>query len=128
MMLGKLFTLDNALMLGAFVIGPALLVGFLLLMGGFTRRSLLRRKRHPWSASDPAFKAAENVAAHYRVPVDRIRPQDRLIADLHLDHNDVAAMIGDVEDQPAASRFLRDLHQRSVADLGMLLDGISSWQ
>ncbi len=50
------------------------------------------------------------------------------IADLHLDHNDVAAMIGDVEDQPAASRFLRDLHQRSVADLGMLLDGISSWQ
>ena len=63
MMLGKLFTLDNALMLGAFVIGPALLVGFLLLMGGFTRRSLMRRKRHPWSASDPAFKAAEKAAA-----------------------------------------------------------------
>lgn len=125
--MGAFFTLDNALLLGALLIGPALMFGFIIFMGGMKRRALLRRAPFAWNAEDPALKAAQLVAGYYRVPPDRIRPQDRLIADLQLEHHSVAEMVGDVEDQPAAARFMARLHERTVADLGMLLDGIGDW-
>lgn len=126
-MLLKLITLDNALLLGALIIGPALLFGFILLLTRMTRRRLLARTPQPWAADDPVLAAAQKLAAALRVPVDRIRPGDRLIADLRLDHYQVVEVIDDVENQPAAARFLKALHERTVADLGMLINGIGEW-
>lgn len=126
-MLLKVFTLDNALLLGALVIGPALLFGFIFLLTRMTRRRLLSRKPHVWASDDPALAAATKLAALLKVPVDRIRPQDRLVADLRLDHYQVVEVMDDVEDQPAAAKFLKALHERTVADLGMLLGGIGEW-
>ena len=126
-MLLKLITLDNALLLGALIIGPALLFGFILLLTRMTRRRLLARAPQPWAADDPVLAAAQKLAAALRVPVDRIRPGDRLIADLRLDHYQVVEVIDDVENQPAAARFLKALHERTVADLGMLINGIGEW-
>ena len=126
-MLLKLITLDNALLLGALIIGPALLFGFILLLTRMTRRRLLARAPQPWAADDPVLAAAQKLAAALRVPVDRIRPGDRLIADLRLDHYQIVEVIDDVENQPAAARFLKALHERTVADLGMLINGIGEW-
>ncbi|CAG0999005.1 hypothetical protein PLCT2_02949 [Planctomycetaceae bacterium] len=126
-MLLSLFTLDNALMLGALVIGPALMFGFILLMSRLSRAHLMRRKPEIWNASDPAFVAATKVANLLSVPVDRLRPKDRLVADLRLDHYQVVEVIDEVDDQPAAARFLKALHERTLADLGMLMSGIGDW-
>ncbi len=126
-MLLKIFTLDNALIAGALFIGPVLMFGFILLMGRLSRQHLMRRKPHAWQAGDPALAAAEKVAKLLRVPVDRIRPTDRLVADLRLDHYQVVAVIDEVDDQPAAAKFLKALHERTLADLGMLMGGIGSW-
>ena len=123
----KVFTLDNALIAGALFIGPALMFGFILLMGRLSRWHLLRRKPEVWNESDPAFAAAMKVAKLLRVPVDRLRPRDRLVADLRLDHYQVVEVIDEVDDQPAAARFLKALHERTLADLGMLMSGIGDW-
>jgi hypothetical protein len=126
-MLAEVFTLDNALLLGALCIGPLLMLGFVLLMGSAKRRALLRRAPNAWDAGDPALAAAQRIAGFRRVPVDRIRPRDRLVAELFLDHSDVASLIENVENQPAAVKFMGKLHERTVADLGMLLAGIADW-
>jgi hypothetical protein len=126
-MLLTFFTLDNALIAGALFIGPVLMFGFILLMSRLSRQHLMRRKPHAWQAGDPAFVAAEKVAKLLRVPVDRIRPTDRLVADLRLDHYQVVEVIDEVDDQPAAAKFLKSLHERTLADLGMLMGGIGDW-
>ncbi len=118
------FTLDNALMLGAFIIGPALMAGFILAMRGMRRRALLGRKAHFWPSDDPARPAAEVLARVMNVPVDRIRPEDKLVADLQFERGDAAALLSDLKDQEVADRFLAVLHERTVADLGMLLAGV----
>ena len=126
-MLLKIFTLVNALIAGALFIGAALMFGFILLMGRLSRLHLLRRKPEIWNAGDPAFAAAMKVAQLLRVPVDRLRPKDRLVADLRLDHYQVVEVIDEVDDQPAAAKFLKALHERTVAALGMLMSGIGDW-
>lgn len=126
-MFARTITLDHALIAGALIIGPALMFGFILLMGRISRRFLLRRKPMAWTPGDPALAAGEKLAALLRVPVDRIRPTDRLVADLRLDHYQVVEVIDEVDDQPAATKFLKALHERTVADLGMLLSGIGEW-
>src|SRR5688572_6689266 len=100
--MARIITLDHALMAGALVIGPALMFGFILLMKLFSRRFLLRRKPRAWQPGDPALAAAMKVSELLRVPVDRIRVGDRLVADLRLDHYQVVQIIDDVDDQPAA--------------------------
>jgi hypothetical protein len=119
-------TLDHALLVGALVIGPALMLGFVLLMSRVKRRALLRRRPHEWHSGDPALGAAIKLAAHLGVPRDRLRPQDRLVADLHLDHHEVAQLLDQVEDDRAAQAFLRGLSERTLADLGMLLAGVAA--
>ena len=47
----NVFTLDNALIAGALFIGPALMFGFILLMGRLSRWHLLRRKPEIWKAA-----------------------------------------------------------------------------
>lgn len=126
-MVAKVFTLDNALIAGALFIGPVLMFGFILLLSRMTKRRLLARKPLPWAAGDPALAAGEKVAKLLGVPVDRIRPADRLVADLRLDHYQVVAIIDEVDDQPAAAKFLKAMHERTVADLGMLMSGIGDW-
>lgn len=101
--------------------------GFILLLSRMTRRRLLGRKPAPWTTGDPALAAGEKVAKLLGVPVDRIRPADRLVADLRLDHYQVVAIIDEVDDQPAAARFLMAMHERTVADLGMLMSGLGDW-
>ncbi len=117
-------TLDHALMLGALVIGPALVVAFILSMRGVQRRVLLRRRPRPWADDDPARPAADVLARVLNVPVDRIRPEDRLVADLQFERHDAESLLSDIGDRAAVERFLAALHERTVADLGMLMAGV----
>jgi hypothetical protein len=126
-MLLKIVTLDNALIMGALVIGPGLMFGFIVLLAFSSRRRLLRRKPEPWQPGDPALIAAEKVGKLLRVPVDRIRAKDRLVAELRMDHYQVAEVIDEVDDQPAVQKFMKALHERTIADLGMLMSGIGDW-
>ncbi|MCC6574747.1 MAG: hypothetical protein IT462_13285 [Planctomycetes bacterium] len=118
------FTLDNALMIGALVIGPGLVIAFILSMRGAKRRALLRRAPRSWGGDDPVRPAAEVLARVLNVPIDRIRPEDRLVADLQFEHYDAQSLLVDLKDRTAAERFMAVLHERTVADLGMLLAGV----